>query len=62
MLVLSRRQNEAIVIQVGGEVVRVMVVDTRGDRARIGIDAPRHVAVDREEVYESKLRDLKPAA
>ena len=47
MLVLSRRANQSIVI--GSDIV-VRVLDIRGDQVRIGVEAPRHVAVHREEV------------
>lgn len=49
MLILSRKLGEKIVI--GGQ-VEVMVVAIRGDKVRIGIDAPRDVRVHREEVQE----------
>jgi carbon storage regulator len=51
MLVLSRKVQEAIVI--AGE-VRVVVVGVRGDTVRLGVQAPRGVPVDREEVHLSK--------
>lgn len=54
MLVLSRKKNECIVIEGG---IKVMVVEVRGDKVRLGIAAPATVAVDREEVFESKRRD-----
>ena len=44
MLVLSRKMNEAIVI---GENIVVTVIDIRGDKIRLGIEAPRHVSVHR---------------
>lgn len=47
MLVLSRRANQSIMI--GSDIV-VRVLDIRGDQVRIGVEAPRHVAVHREEV------------
>jgi carbon storage regulator len=47
MLVLSRRESQSIII--GGNIV-VTVVSIRGDQVRIGIDAPRSVAVHRQEV------------
>ena len=50
MLVLSRKVDQVVVI--GGN-VRVMVVEVRGDKVRLGIDAPRDVPVHREEVYEA---------
>ena len=48
MLVLTRRANQSIVID--GQVT-VTVLEIRGDQVRIGIDAPKHVAVHREEVW-----------
>jgi carbon storage regulator len=50
MLVLSRKKNEAIVIN--SDVV-ITVVEIRGDKVRLGIVAPKDVAVHREEVYEA---------
>jgi len=49
MLVLTRKMNEAIVI---GENIVVTVIDIRGDKIRLGIEAPKHVSVHRQEVYE----------
>lgn len=53
MLVLTRRKNEALVI---GE-IRVVVVEIRGDKVRLGIDAPKDMPVHRREVYEALQRD-----
>ncbi len=51
MLVLSRKKNEAIVLQMqNGIEVRVTVADVRGDKVRLAIDAPREVRIMREEV------------
>jgi len=49
MLVLSRKKNESIVIN--NDIV-ITVVEIRGDKVRLGIVAPKDVAVHREEVYE----------
>lgn len=49
MLVLSRKKDEKIII---GDQITVMVIEIRGDKVRLGIDAPRDVTVHREEVYE----------
>lgn len=49
MLVLTRKVNESIVIN---EDVSVLVVEVRGDRVRLGIEAPKNVAVHRKEVYD----------
>jgi len=53
MLVLTRRTNQSIVI---GEDVVITVVEIRGEQVRLGISAPRHVSVYREEVLE-QIRD-----
>ena len=53
MLVLSRKKNESIVI---GENIIAMVVEVRGDKVRLGIDAPKEVSVHRHEVYEAIKR------
>ncbi len=54
MLVLSRQRDQTIVI---GDSIRITIVDVRGDKVRIGIDAPRDVAVHREEVYDAIQRE-----
>jgi carbon storage regulator len=53
MLVLTRRTNQSIVI---GPDVTITVVEIRGEQVRLGISAPRHVTVHREEVLE-QIRD-----
>jgi carbon storage regulator len=58
MLVLSRMVNEVIVI---GDGIRVTVVDIRGDKVRLGIEAPREVTVHREEVYNAIHAERLPA-
>lgn len=50
MLVLTRRINESIVIN---EDISVLVVEVRGDRVRLGIEAPKDVTVHRKEVYDA---------
>jgi carbon storage regulator len=50
MLVLSRHIDEAIVV---GDDVEIVVVDIRGDKVRLGVNAPARVAVHRKEIYES---------
>ena len=50
MLVLSRRRDESIMI---GDSVKVTIVDVRGDRVKLGIDAPKSIPVHREEIYDA---------
>ena len=54
MLILTRRTGETLHI---GEDVEVTVMAVNGPQVRIGIKAPRNVAVDREEIAERKQRD-----
>ena len=58
MLVLSRYANGRVVIVVGGQVVAsLMVTEIRGDKVRLGFEAPDHVEIHREEVWEAMERD-----
>ncbi len=57
MLVLSRKKNERIVIN---DNIVVMVVDIRGDKVRLGIEAPKEVSVHRREVYDAIKRGETP--
>ena len=59
MLVLSRQRDETIMI---GDDVEVTIVDIRGDKVRLGITAPREIAVHRKEVYEAIKRENRAAA
>ena len=53
MLVLSRKKNESIVIN---NDITVVVVEIRGDKVRLGVEAPKEVPVHRREVYEAIKR------
>jgi len=59
MLVLSRQRDESIVI---GDDIVITVVDVRGDKVRLGIDAPSNIPVHRQEVYEAIQRESIRAA
>ena len=54
MLVLSRQKDESIII---GDDVEITIVDVRGDKVRLGINAPRSISVHRKEVYEAIQRE-----
>lgn len=59
MLVLSRHRDESIMI---GDDVVVTIVDIRGDKVRLGIEAPTEIPVHRQEVYEAIKRENERAA
>jgi len=59
MLVLSRQRDETIMI---GDDVEITVVDIRGDKVRLGINAPTRIAVHRKEVYEAIRAENQRAA
>ncbi|MED5447106.1 MAG: carbon storage regulator CsrA [Planctomycetota bacterium] len=54
MLVLSRKRDERIMI---GDEISLLVVDIRGDKVRLGIEAPANVTVHRQEVFEAIQRE-----
>jgi len=53
MLVLSRKKNESIVIN---NDITIVVVEIRGDKVRLGVEAPKEVPVHRQEVYDAIQR------
>lgn len=55
MLVLSRKKDEEIVI--GDGLIRIVVIEVRGDKVRIGIEAPKDVPVHRREVHDAIIRE-----
>jgi len=59
MLVLSRQRDETIMI---GDEIEITVVDIRGDKVRLGINAPRSVQVHRKEVYDAIKRENADAS
>lgn len=50
MLVLSRQRDESIII---GDNIVITIVDIRGDKVRLGIQAPKEITVHRQEVYDA---------
>ncbi len=60
MLVLSRKKNESIVIN---DDITIVVVEIRGDKVRLGVEAPKEVPVHRREVYDAiKRAEQNPIA
>jgi carbon storage regulator len=55
MLVLSRKKNESIVIN---NDITIVVVEIRGDKVRLGVEAPKEVPVHRREVYDAIRRNV----
>ena len=54
MLVLSRKKQESIVVN---DEITIVVVEIRGDKVRLGIEAPKEVPIHRSEVYEAIRRN-----
>lgn len=59
MLILTRRVGETVVI--GGE-IQITILGVKGNQVRVGINAPKSVAVHREEIYERIKREEQEAA
>jgi carbon storage regulator len=59
MLVLSRKKNESIVIN---DDITIVVVEIRGDKVRLGVEAPKEVPVHRREVFDAIHRNDVAAA
>jgi len=59
MLVLSRQRDESIII---GDNIVITIVDIRGDKVRLGIEAPTEIPVHRQEVYDAIQRENMKAA
>lgn len=57
MLILSRKKNESIIIN---DNITILVVEIRGDKVRLGIEAPNEVPVHRQEVYDAINRNDPP--
>ena len=58
MLVLTRKVGESIMI---GDNIRVTIAEIVGNKARIGVQAPRDVTVDRQEIHERRKEAAAPA-
>lgn len=56
MLILTRKENESIVIQAGGDTIIVRIIRLEGSRARVGIEAAKRVSIMREELGEKRKK------
>jgi carbon storage regulator len=54
MLILTRRVTEQIRV---GDEITIVILGLKGNQVRVGIEAPRHVSVDREEIYRKKRHE-----
>jgi cytosine deaminase len=59
MLVLSRQRDQSVII---GDDIEITIVDIRGDKVRLGINAPRNITVHRKEVWDEIRRENQAAA
>lgn len=60
MLVLARKPNQSIMI---GDEIELKIIEVKGDQIKVGISAPRHIAVHRKEIYdEIKNANLEAAS
>jgi len=57
MLILRRKEDQSFMIQAGGAEILIcfLGMDDSGREGKIGIDAPRHIKIDRTEVYEARI-------
>lgn len=59
MLVLTRKVHQSIMI---GDDIEVVVLEVRGEQVRLGINAPKNVAVHRQEIFEQIKQETLGAA
>lgn len=57
MLILTRNVGRSLVITAGDQTITVTVLGVKGNQCKMGIDAPKDVAVDREEIHLKKLAE-----
>jgi carbon storage regulator len=59
MLILARKEGEAIVV---ADDIRIQILETKSGQVKIGIEAPNHITVHREEIYQRIVEENKKAA
>jgi carbon storage regulator len=58
MLVLSRKTSENVIIGAAGGIT-VKILSVKGNNVKLGFEAPENIAIDREEIFVRKSKDLK---
>jgi carbon storage regulator len=56
MLILTRKIDESVIV---GDDVKITVLGVKGGQVRLGIDAPKHISVHRQEIYD-RIQDESP--
>jgi carbon storage regulator len=56
MLVLSRKKNESIIVRTPAGEIRCTIIEIRGDKVRLGWEAPAEIPIHRKEVFDSIRR------
>jgi carbon storage regulator len=59
MLILARKEGEAIVV---ADNVRIQILETKAGQVKLGIEAPGHITIHREEIYQRIVDENKKAA
>jgi carbon storage regulator len=57
MLVLTRQKEQKIIVEIGGLRMTITVADVRGDKIRLGFDAPANFKIYRQEIYDAVLEE-----
>ncbi|MBC8317929.1 MAG: carbon storage regulator CsrA [Desulfobulbaceae bacterium] len=59
MLILARKEGEAIIV---ADNVRIQILETKAGQVKLGIEAPGHITIHREEIYQRIVEENKKAA
>lgn len=57
MLILTRQKDQKIIVDVGGQRMTITLTDIRGDKVRLGFDAPENFKILRQELHDSVLEE-----
>jgi carbon storage regulator len=59
MLILARKEGEAIIV---ADNIRIQILETKAGQVKLGIEAPGHITIHREEIYQRIVEENKKAA